>query len=156
MSVRYCGIGDVGGALLAYGLRRNQTLVFLNAANNALGIIGGRSLLRVKRSKMGLLYHSKDTEKFVFDDPFLPKPIASIPSSTLQRQFQLVGVVALPHMPFGFLKGDVVVDMSRCSIDFIGLITPDLLNMDNPNGTYELDLSDIRSRCDGAITALLR
>ena len=147
LSLQHCGVGDVGGALLAYGIRRNQTLVYLNAAHNALGMIGGRSLLRVKRSKMELLQGKQQREVFVAEDPFLPKPVAAVPASDVVREFQLVGVVPVPRMPVGFVKGDVVIDISRCSIDFIGAITPDVLNMQNPNGAYELDLANIRDRC---------
>ncbi len=147
LSLQHCGVGDVGGALLAYGMRRNQNLVYLNAAHNALGIIGGRSLLRVKRSKMELLQGKEQREVFVAEDPFLPKPVAAVPASDLLREFQLVGVVPVPRMPVGFVKGDVVIDISRCSIDFIGAITPAVLNMLNPNGKYELDLANIRDRC---------
>jgi hypothetical protein len=146
LSLQHCGIGDVGGALLAYGIRRNQTLVHLNVAHNALGTIGGRSLLRVKRSKMELLQRNRDPEMFIFDDPFVPKPVAAMPSTHLMRDFKLTGVVSVPRMPVGFQRGDVVVDLSRCSIDFIGAITPSILNMDNPNGAYELDLSSVRDR----------
>jgi hypothetical protein len=128
--------------------------VYLNVSHNALGMIGGRSLLRVKRSKLELLQHQCSTEVFLFDDPFLPKPVAAVPSASLPREFKLVGVVAIPRMPIGFKKGDVVVDMSRCSIDSIGAITPDLLNMDNPNNRYELDLANIRDRWRIAARAL--
>ena len=154
LSLRHCCIGDIGGSLLAYGLRRNQSLVYLNVSHNALGMIGGRSLLRVKRSKMELLHHQCSSELFLFDDPFFPKPVAAVPSASLPREYKLVGVVAIPRMPIGFKKGDVVVDMSRCSIDSIGAITPDLLNMDNPNNHYELDLANIRDRWRHAACAL--
>jgi hypothetical protein len=94
-----------------------------------------------------LLQRHVDKQAFLFDDPFLPKPATALPSTNLQREFKLVGVVLLPRMPVGFQRGDVIVDLSRCSIDFIGAITPAVLNMDNPNGAYELDLSNARDRC---------
>ena len=136
----------MGGALLAYGLRRNQTLVHLNVAHNALGMIGGRSLLRVKRSKMELLHSKADTELFVSDDPFLPKPVTNVPSANTGQGYKPLGVVTLCKLPVGLRKGDIVLNLQRCSIDFIGSITPNVLNMDNPNGKYELDLSNIRDR----------
>ncbi len=146
MSLRHCGIGDVGGALLAYGIRRNQTLVHLDVAHNALGMIGGRSLLRVKRSKMELLHSQNDSQIFFFDDPFLPKPVAATSSTNLMREFKFTGVVSVPRIPVGFQRGDVIIDLLRCSIDFIGAITPSVLNMDNPNGAYVLNLLSARDR----------
>ncbi len=95
---------------------------------------------------MELLHNKSDCEQFVYDDPFLPKPAAAVPSANRLQTFKLVGVVATSHIPVALKKGDIVIDLTRCSIDFIGAITPSLLNMDNPNGKYELDLSNIRDR----------
>ena len=100
----------------------------------------------MKRSKLELLHQQGGTETFVLDDPFFPKPASAVPSASLLREFKLVGVVAFPRIPIGFKKGDVVVDLCRCSLDSAGAITPDLLNMDNPNKHYELDLTNIRDR----------
>ncbi len=95
---------------------------------------------------MELLHSKADSELFVYDDPFLPKPVTGVPSASARQAYKPVGVVAVCVLPVGLRKGDVVVDFQRCSIDFIGSITPNLLNMDNPNGKYELDLSNIRDR----------
>jgi hypothetical protein len=124
--------------------------VHLNVAHNALGMVGGRSLLRVKRSKLELLHRAESCEILEFRNPFWPRPVAAVPSSNTQHHEQhglkLVGVVTIPAMPIAFRRGDIEVDLSRCSIDFIGSITPAVLNMDNPNGYYELDLSHILCR----------
>jgi hypothetical protein len=96
---------------------------------------------------MELLHNKADSEQFEFLDPYHPKPVAAVPSAVRPNEFRLVGVVAMAAIPFGLKKGDIIIDMTRCSIDFIGAITPQLLNMDNPNGKYELDLSSVRDRC---------